>query len=361
MASRSQADPGPLDDGKAPTIRDVARAAGVSRATVSRVLNGGHWVSPDAAAAVERAIAQLGYVASHSARALNTGRSGAVALVVAEPQERLFEDPTFSVLVRELIRSLRVRQTTLYITLATDHESRVTLIRQARSHLLDGLVLASMHGDDPLFAMLLEHRVPAVICTEPLGRGRELPHITINDRAAAGELTRHLADRGCRRIGILTGPLDTASARNRLAGYHDVLRGRADPALSVECAAYSSHDAELGMQTLLRQAPDLDGLFAASDLLATGAVSVLTRTGRTIPGDVAVAGFDDSILATTCVPPLTTAHLPFDQLAREAINILFAQIDGIAWSDVELRCSLVRRASTDAAATTTGHRQRARN
>ncbi|MEM7445049.1 MAG: LacI family DNA-binding transcriptional regulator, partial [Pseudomonadota bacterium] len=161
---------------KPPTIRDVAAEAGVSRATVSRVLNGGKWVSPSAAKAVEEAMTRMRYVASHSARSLNTRRSGAVALVVTQRRDHLFEDPSLSVLTRELMTRLAEYQRTLFVTVAADEASRKSVIQQMRSGLLDGLILASTQGDDPLPEALAAADLPAVLCGEPPEGASGLPH-----------------------------------------------------------------------------------------------------------------------------------------------------------------------------------------
>jgi DNA-binding LacI/PurR family transcriptional regulator len=332
--------------GPVPTIRDVAKAAGVSRGTVSRVLNGGHWVSPAAAAAVEAAMQQTGYVASHSARSLASGRSGAVALVVTETQERLFEDPTFSWLVKELGLRLRSHGLTLFIALADDTASRAGLVRQLRGGLLDGIVLASTHGDDPLFAELLAIDAAAVVFGHPLGRGIELPYVTTTNLTGAAGITQHLMEIGRRRIAIITGPLDTSGAQQRLAGYRLALGARVDEALFCEAAEYSRQAGRAAMQELLGRQPALDAVFAASDLLADGAMAALAARGLRIPVDVAVAGFDDSMLARTATPPLSTVHTPRSEVADALVRVLVDRIEGRRPAAVELATRLELREST---------------
>jgi DNA-binding LacI/PurR family transcriptional regulator len=338
---------------RTPTIRDVATAAGVSRSTVSRVLNGGDRVSPEAAAAVTEAMRRISYVASHSARSLNTRRSGAVALVVAERQERLFEDPTSSVLVRGLNELLPRHDQTLYITLADDERSQRAVVEQLRSGLLDGIILTAAHADDPIFAMLVEAQLAgaaAVVAALPLGAGRKLPHVTVRDQTASRLLTRHLIDRGRRRIGIIAGPADTSGGRRRLAGFRSAFDKRTTAAgvtsFVTVAKDYSAYEGERAMRELLTRARDLDAVFAASDLLATGALNVLDRAGRAVPGDVALAGFDDSILARQADPPLTTARIPFDRMAVELVRLLHARMDGVHPEPVVLDCELILRAST---------------
>lgn len=331
---------------RAPTINDVAAAAGVGRGTVSRVLNGGRWVSPATAAAVEKAMADTGYVANASARGLASGRSGAIALVVTEPPERLFEDPTFAALVRGVTAAVAEHNLTLFLTLAHDPASRAGLLRQVRSGALDGIALVSTHGDDPLFAALIEGDLAAVVCSRPLGAGAALPYVCVADEHGAEEMTRHLLDRGRRRIGLITGPPDTAGALNRLAGYATALGDRLDRALVRQAPEYSYRAGAQAMAGLLTAVEDLDAVFAASDILAAGALSVLDAAGIAVPEQVALGSFDDSTLARSSKPALTTVRLPFDEIARTLVDLLVARMKGEHPAPVELPTELVVRDST---------------
>ena len=324
----------------------------MSRSTVSRVLNGGWLVSPDAAEAVRAAMARTRYVASHSARSLKTRRSGAVALVVAEGQSRLFEDPTTSTLFRGLNAGLAVHREALYLTLADDDRTRRSLVHQLRSGLLDGAVLLSVHGNDPLYSMVLEDSpsLAVVMSGQPLGAGRRLPYVTARDRSAARMVTRHLLDRGRRHVGIVAGPQDTGSGRERLTGFRSVFDETTAAAGVVAyeslTTGYSEQEGERAMLALLEKAPSLDAVFVASDLLATGALVSLRRLGRRVPDDVAVAGFDDSVLARQAQPPLTTVRIPFELVASELVRLLLARIEGEDPAPVRLDCELVVRDST---------------
>lgn len=329
-----------------PTIDDVAAAAGVSRGTVSRVLNGGRWASPAAVAAVAAAVSATGYVANHSARTLAGARSGAVALVVTESQERLFEDPTFSVLLRELTTRLTARGLTLFLALATEPETRAGIVRQVRSGLLDGVLLISTHGDEPLFAELIDAGAVTVVMGPVLGRGVELPQVRAQNRSGARELTRHLLSRGRTRVAVLAGPADTAGSHERVAGWADALPVVPDPTLVEHAAEYSHAAGRAAMAALLARRPDLDAVFAASDLLAGGALVALADAGRSVPGDVAVGGFDDSVVARTSTPPLTTVHLPYDLVAKALVGMLVQRIEGVDPTPVTVPTWLVIRGSS---------------
>ena len=336
---------------RTPTIRDVALEAGVSRSTVSRVLNGGSLVSPDAAEAVRAAMERTRYVASHSARSLKTHRSGAVALVVTENQERLFEDPTTSTVFRGLNARLSEHGQALYLALADDDRTRRSLVQQLRSGLLDGAVLLAVHAADPLFTMLLDpaQHSPAVVMSGlPLGAGRRLPYVSARDKAAARQMARYLIGRGRRHIGIVAGPQDTGSGSERLAGFRAAFDAAPAGVVPYEAvtATYSAEAGERAMLELAAAAPELDAVFAASDLLATGALTALRRLGRRVPDDIALAGFDDSVLARRAEPALTTMRIPFEQATAELVRLLLARIRGETVTSVRLDCELVVRGST---------------
>ncbi|WP_170323675.1 LacI family DNA-binding transcriptional regulator [Cryptosporangium phraense] len=234
------------------------------------------------------------------------------------------------------------RGQTLYLTLVTTDAARDAVLAHASGGLLDGVILRSTHGDDPLFRGLLAAGTPAVVFGEPLGAGRKLPHVKVDDRAGARTMARHLTERGYREIALITGPLDTASARNRLAGFRDVL-GADRPAVSA--SAYSTLDGHAAMRSLLREGRP-DAVFAASDVLASGALLALREAGLRVPADVALGGFDDSGLAQRSDPPLTTVRIAFDEQAEAAVSLLARVIAGESPESVTGPATLVVRAST---------------
>jgi len=330
---------------RGPTIDDVAALAGVSRGTVSRVLNGGHDVSAAAMAAVEQAIRTSGYVVNQSARSLVTRTTNAVAFVLSEPQERLFEDPNFSVLLRSATQALAERNVSLVLMIAGGPEDRDRELGYLRSGHVDGVMLVSSHGGDPLVAALARDGIPFVVCGKPLGYGDALPYVCADDRAGGRDMTRFLVEQGRKRIGIITGPLDTSGGYERLQGFFDVLGRRTPKRRIVSASEYSHAAGERAMEQLLEQAPDLDAVFVASDLMAAGALAVLRRSGRTVPDDVAVGGFDDSHVAVTTDPPLTTIRQPLDLVARSMVQLLLEQVSGEPTRSVTLPVNLVRRES----------------
>lgn len=206
-----------------PTIHDVAREAGVSRGTVSRVLNGGHYVSPAAQEAVNAAIRRTGYVVNRHARSLITGRSDSVGFLLTEPQEKFFEDPNFNILLRGCTQALAAHDIPLLLMLAYTEDERRRITRYITSGHVDGVLLVSSHSGNPVAEELSEAGVPLVACGKPIGLGSKISYVAADDREGARDMTRHLLSLGRRRIGTVTGPLDTPGGVERLAGYKEVL------------------------------------------------------------------------------------------------------------------------------------------
>ena len=273
-----------------------------------------------------------------------THRWGSVAFILPEPQERLFEDPNFPVLLYHCTRALAEHDIPLLLAIAGDDADRKRLVRFIAAGHFDGALLVSAHARDPLVGELIAHRVAVVAAGQPLGHERDVAYVGVDDRASAGALVRYLRGQGRQRIGIITGPMDTVGGTERLAGYRDVLAGAGLPEL-VAHGDFSERSGEIAMEQLLAAAPDLDAVFAASDLMARGALHALRRAGRQVPHDVAVAGFDDSRVAATADPPLTTVRQPWARIGAEMVRLLLAAIAGASQAAVTLPTELVVRAS----------------
>ncbi|MFE9939946.1 MULTISPECIES: LacI family DNA-binding transcriptional regulator [Streptomyces] len=332
---------------KPPTIHDVAREAGVSRGTVSRVLNGGHYVSPAAAEAVDAAIRRTGYVVNRHARSLITGRSDSVGFLLTEPQERFFEDPNFNVLLRGCTQALAAHDIPLLLMIAGTQAERRRIVRYITAGHVDGVLLVSSHSGDPVAEELRAAGVPLVACGKPIGLGSKVSYVAADDRDGARDMVRHLLGLGRRRVGVVTGPLDTPGGVERLAGYKEVL---AEAGLGIDerlivSGDYSRASGEAGAERLLAGAPDMDAVFVASDLMAQGVLAALHRAGRRVPQDVAVGGFDDSQAAVAASPGLTTIRQPWDRISSEMVRVLLAQVGGEDPATVILPTELVKRES----------------
>ncbi|MEV1024813.1 LacI family DNA-binding transcriptional regulator [Streptomyces sp. NPDC050264] len=332
-----------------PTIHDVAREAGVSRGTVSRVLNGGHYVSPAAQEAVDAAIRKTGYVVNRHARSLITGRSDSVGFLLTEPQERFFEDPNFNVLLRGCTQALAAHDIPLLLMLAGTPDERRRITRYITAGHVDGVLLVSSRSGDPVAAELRDAGVPLVACGKPIGPGSasKISYVAADDRDGARDMVRHLLSLGRRRIATVTGPLDTPGGVERLAGYREVLAEAGMPVDEqlVASGDYSRAGGEAAAVRLLGSAPDFDAVFVASDLMAQGVLAALQKAGRRVPEDVAVGGFDDSPAALATEPGLTTIRQPWDRISAEMVRVLLAQVGGENPAAVILPTELVRRGS----------------
>ena len=332
-----------------PTLEQVAALAGVSRATVSRVVNGSPKVSPAVRAQVERAVAKLGYVPNRAARSLVTRRADSVALVVSEPHARFFSEPFFAGMVRGVSAALAETGVQLLLLIAQDLPDRGWLERYVVGGHVDGVLLASLHGDDPLPGTLERAGVPAVLIGRPVDQAAPGSYVDADNRGGAGKAVGHLARRGRRRIATITGSLDMGVGQDRLEGYRDGLAaaGLAGAGDLVETGDFTEEGGAAAMGRLLERPGDpVDAVFAASDLMAAGALRALRAAGRRVPEDVAVVGFEDSAVARYAQPPLTTVRQPIEDMGRQATRLLLAQVAGEAGGmHLILDTELVVRAS----------------
>lgn len=310
-----------------PTIKTVAARAGVGRTTVSRVMNGSDLVSSDARARVLAAIKELNYVPNSVARGLVTNRTNSVALVIPESESRLGSEPFFAALIRGVSGALAETGTQLQLMLVRDQAERDQLTASVETRRVDGVLLVSVHTHDRLPGQLEQMGLPTVLA----GRRDEHEQLSYVDSDNAGGATRavgHLLGRGRRRVATITGALDMDVGCSRLAGWRSAHReaGVETDELLVEAGDFTEEGGRRAMRSLLERAPDLDAVFAASDLMAVGALAELRAQGRRVPTDVAVVGFEDSVLARHTNPPLTTVRQPVEELGRTMARILLAEI-----------------------------------
>ncbi|MFG2134105.1 LacI family DNA-binding transcriptional regulator [Streptomyces sp. NPDC048751] len=339
-------------NGRRPTLEDVARRSGVSKSTVSRVINEEPKVRAEVVERVREVIAELGYVPNQAARQLVTRRTNAVAVVATQPQDRLFLDPFFDCLLRGIRRELArhgAQPVLLFLDEADDHARVADYLGGGH---VDGALLFSLRPGDRLPEMIDRVGLPAVFGGRPLLRERDTarrhPYVDGDNRGGARQAVQHLVSLGRTRIATVTGPYDQEnSAAERLAGYRDVLPDTSSHL--VERADYTRQGAADAMAALLRRCPDLDAVFVASDLMASGALQTLRERGRRVPDDVAVVGFDDlTAIAEATDPPLTTVHQDVEEMGRLMAGLLFDRTAGTDVTDVSsvvVPTRLVRRAS----------------
>ncbi|MEU6402192.1 LacI family DNA-binding transcriptional regulator [Streptomyces sp. NPDC046985] len=313
--------------GLRPTLEEVAARAGVGRGTVSRVINGSPRVSAATRAAVEAAVAELGYVPNTAARALAANRSDAVALVVPEPETRFFAEPYFSDMLRGVGAELFDTDMQLLLIFAGGDRERRRLSQYLAAHRVDGVLLVSAHADDPLPDLVAQLEIPAVI-SGPRSAAEALTSVDSDNYGGARSAVEHLLSRGRRRIAHITGRTDVYGAQRRADGYRDALReaGLEVDELLVESGDFTETGGRRAMTRLLEHAPDVDAVFAGSDVTAAGARQVLREAGRRIPDDVALVGYDDSAVARHMDPPLTSVRQPIEEMGRAMIDLLLTEI-----------------------------------
>jgi DNA-binding LacI/PurR family transcriptional regulator len=309
------------------TLDEVAQAAGVSRSTASRVLTSDPRVSPDARRAVERAASKLGYVPNQAGRALSTGRSDAVALVVFEPTTLLFGDPFIPRLLRGLGDILNSRDIQLILLAPQSAPDSDRVERYVAAGHVDGALLVSLPSSHPLPGRLASRGIPVVIGGRPTEADR-FNYVDVDNVAGAAHAVAHLVAGGRRTIATVTGRRDVSAGQDRLAGYRQGLQAAglpADDAL-IEAGDFTSDGGARAIRFLLIKRPRLDAVFVASDLMAVGVLQVLAEAGRRVPEDVAVVGYDDDPMAAALQPPLSSVRQPIEEMGREMARLLMDAI-----------------------------------
>jgi DNA-binding LacI/PurR family transcriptional regulator len=318
---------------RTPTLEDVARVAGVSRATVSRVINGIRNVDVDIQEAVRKAIQATGYTPNQAARSLVTRRAGTIVLVMAgapgnaeEFAAQVFADPFFGRVAGGVIGFLRNHSIHPVLMLAETDKARAEVVDFLRRGNADGALLVSTHPEDPLPRLLTDAGLPAVLFARP-ARPVPISYVDLAHQAGAKLAADHLVARGCKQVATICGPLDVPAAQDRLSGFREAMARHGYPYIPIAEGNFTQQSGEAAMTRLLAEHPDLDGVFAANDLMAHGALLVLQKSGRRVPQDVALVGFDNSGPALTSRPQLTTVLQPVEEMAAEMARLLLAQID----------------------------------
>ncbi|SEC12001.1 DNA-binding transcriptional regulator, LacI/PurR family [Nocardioides exalbidus] len=316
-----------VSTGGSPTLDEVARVAGVSRATASRAINGGQRVSPRAQAAVDQAVRTLGYVPNPAARSLVTRRTDSIAVVVPEPDDRVFSDPFFAGTLRGVTRVLGERDIQLVLLLARPGASSARTLRYLTGRHVDGAYVVSHHRDDRLAEHLSDIGLPCIFGGRPWTGGDRVAYVDVDNTAGEREATEHLILSGRTRIGTIAGPSDMTASADRLAGWRLAMT---EAGLATDAVAHGDFTEASGVhatRALLERHPDLDGLVVASDLMAAAALRVLAEMGRRVPDDVAVIGFDDLGVAERTTPRLTTVRQPVVAMAERATRLLLDRVD----------------------------------
>jgi DNA-binding LacI/PurR family transcriptional regulator len=317
-----------------PTLQNVASMARVSKATASRVINGEPNVSPAARQAVEEAIARLGYVPNQAARSLTTRRANSIALVVPGSDPGTLADPycmTLAFVAGQTLSEADIQQVLVTVQRPDDY---TRLLRYAKGGHVDGVILVSLHGADPLPELMHFAGIPVVVGGRPPRPRPGLTYVDVDNVAAARSAVEHLAARGRRRIATLAGSQDMCSGIDRLTGYREAIAAAGQARALVGYGEFNRDTAEKALLGLLDDAPDLDAVYAASDVMAARAVRLLQRRGRRVPDDVAVVGNDDLGIAQHTDPPLSTVRQPVAGMARCLVERILSKVDGVEVPDV---------------------------
>jgi LacI family transcriptional regulator len=326
------------------TIADVAREAGVSSMTVSRVINDKGDVSPETRQHVLDVIERLGYRPSGIARGLATRRTGTLGLVIPDVSNPFFADVAHGAEQTAYAEGYNV-----FLCNTDENPQReLAVLHSLEEKRVDGLVVCSSRlSEDELLAVVAHHL--SVVLVNRRVVGERVRSVLVDDERGGRLVTEHLLQASHRAIGLLAGPEVSHSGRQRTRGYRAALAAAGLPYYSdwiQPCAPVVEGGYQAARQ-LLETHPDLTALFCYNDLVAVGALQACAELGRRVPDDVAVAGYDDIPLAALVTPPLTTCRVPRYELGAEALRLLLAQIDGCAedCDEIVLQPELVVRVS----------------
>lgn len=333
-------------------LADVAKQAGVSEATVSRVLNGKPGISEATRAAVLTALDVIGY---ERPTHLRVRRARMVGLIVPELQ-----NPIFPALAEVISGALAQRGFNAVLCTRTGSMSEAEYVEMLLERQVSGMVFAGgqyAEADAPHdhYARLLKLRLPVVLINAA-AEHLDFPRVSTDDAVAMEQAYGHLASLGHERIGLILGPPDHVPSRRRLAAFEAIEAARGAGAGLVERTRFSLEGGHAAGTRLIGRG--VTGIICASDPLALGAIRAVRRAGLSVPADVSVVGYDDSVFMSCTDPPLTTVRQPIEAIGRAAVDMLTGQIEGSPVSADELffEPEIVARGSTAAVRATAGAR-----
>ncbi|HVU13433.1 MAG TPA: LacI family DNA-binding transcriptional regulator [Phototrophicaceae bacterium] len=308
-------------------LETIAEIAGVSKSTVSRVINDQPNVSAKTRQRVLEAIQQSGYRPNQAARALVTRQTGVLSIVIPQAVAATFTDPYFPALIQSITLTANEHNYAIMLWVGNNAEEEERYCdRILKNGFFDGMIIASAVDNDPLLQRLVGSKLPYVLIGPPQAQVEY--SVDVDNRAVAHEAVSHLLSLGYQRVGTITGPLHMGVSRCRLQGYYDAFE-QTGVGVDETLVAHGNYDESSGytaMTTLIERGTD--AVFCASDTMALGALRALLEAHLRVPEDVALVGFDDMPFAATSHPPLTTVHQPIDELGRTATNLLISLIEG---------------------------------
>ena len=312
------------------TLEEIAKHAGVSRSTVSRVMNDHPSVDQATRSRVLSVAERLNYQPNIAARSLAAGRARILGLVIPMGVSALFTDPYFPLLIQGISSACSANDHSVMLWIAEPEYERRTIRQALQGGMIDGVILASALMDDPMLEALRKRGLPFIL----VGRhptDDNVSYVDVDNKSAARDMVSYMVRLGYERVATITGPKNMIAGADRLQGYLNALQERKvahDPDLIVE-GDFTEEGGYMAMQRLLPLAPD--AVFAASDAMALGALRALREAGKRVPEDIAVAGFDDVPFAARTDPALTTVRQPIQlmgALAAETLINMISHPDG---------------------------------
>lgn len=322
------------------TIREVARLAGVSPATVSRVMNGTAKVDEDKKKRVMDAISETGFQPNKLARALFKNSSGLIGLIVPN-----IENPFFSELARAIEEEAYTRGYHIVLcSSGNDTEKEYSNIRMLGQMKADGIILITNgeHTED----MIQESELPVIVVDRHLTDRGEIAFIE-SDHYKGGMLaTQCLVDSGCHNIVCMRGPQEYASGVLRYRGYQDICRENGVKERYVD-TEYSFESGRRAAEEILKRFPNVDGIVAANDVVAISVYKVLRNAGINVPADIQIVGFDDIGVSSLISPELTTVRQPIKEMGRIAVDTICRYVEGKPYQkESVLDVALIKRETT---------------
>ncbi len=303
------------------TLEKIAKQAGVSRATASRVINNQPNVNPETRAKVLAVAQSLNYYPNVVARSLAAGRTHILGLVIPKGVSTLFTDPYFPLLIQGISSACNANDYSVMLWLADPEYERRTIRQILQGGLLDGVIVASNLLKDPVVEALLQRGLPFIMVGRDEGGGK-INYVDVDNQNSAREMVTHLFRIGYRRVATIAGPQNMIAGADRLRGYlaalHD--RGLSPDASLIAEGDFTEAGGYAALQQLLPFKPE--AVFIASDSMAVGALRAIREAGLCVPQDMAVAGFDDMPFAAHTEPPLTTVRQPIARAGAMAVETL---------------------------------------
>jgi len=337
------------------SLIDVAKQAGVSRSTVSRVVNNDEYVSDDTRRVVQAAIKELGYVPNVAARSLRTQRTQVIAVVMPDPLSHIFSTDNphyYSALIQAISQVSQAQDYAMLLWVGPlDGEREQYYENILKKRIMDGLIIAASVEDEFFFVdELLSLQMPFVVIGRPMTHADQVSYVSIDNVQAAEQGVDFLVRQGYRRIAKIAGNWNNADSRERVEGYKHALQQHGLPVNPdlIKIDTFSRQAGYRQMHALLAEGRDIDAVFAGSDIIALGALDALNEVGLKVPHDIALLGFDDIPDAAKIEPPLTTIRQSITGKAERATQLLLNMIEGrvAAPKRVLLPTELVQRAST---------------